>query len=113
MTLHDPDRLFEIYLALDDAWLRDAMPSLRTYAQIGDLIDELRASDPASEFLPLAECLLVTIHRLQPALGSGAACSHLEEARHRLKKLCDQWLRACPLVAATYSPEVRELVSAR
>ncbi|HEX7930456.1 MAG TPA: hypothetical protein VF470_06085 [Sphingomicrobium sp.] len=106
------DRLFEIYLSLDDAYLRDAMPSLRTYAQIGELIDDLRSSDPFSEFLTLAEGLLVTIHRLQPALGGGPDCSHLQKTRYQLKQLCDEWLRACPLAAATWPPEARCLVLA-
>lgn len=72
MKLQDRDRLFKIYLALDDAYLRDATPSLKTYARIGELIDDLRSADPVSQFLSLAEGLLVTLHRLQPAIGGEA-----------------------------------------
>ena len=108
----DPDRLFGIYLALDEAYLHEAVPSLKIYAQVAELIDHIRSSNPASEFLPLAESILVTMHRLQPALTGKVECSDEDKSRRRLKKMCDAWLRACPLRAANSDPEVRTLVAA-
>ncbi|MBV1687733.1 hypothetical protein KRR38_08610 [Novosphingobium sp. G106] len=112
MMAEGPDRLFEIYLALDDAYLHDAAPSLRTYTLLADFIDHTRLNNPASEFLPLAGRILVTLHRLQRALGNEVAGVIMDGSRHRLKKLCDEWLRACPLHVANSDLETLRMVTA-
>jgi hypothetical protein len=107
-----PDRLFEIYLALDEAYLHNSVPSQKLYGQVADFIDHLRSNNSASKFLPLAETILVTIHRLQPALGRESKSSDMGGSRYKLKKLCDDWLMACPLHAANSELGFRNAVVA-
>jgi hypothetical protein len=104
METSDAYRLFEVYSTLDEACAQEGALPARAYAQLARFIDDMRFANPASEFLALAERILVMMHRMQIALRNTSDNSDALEWRSALKKMCDEWLGACPLCRGIPAP---------
>jgi hypothetical protein len=105
MVTSDAYRLFEVYSTLDEACAQEGALPARAYAQVARFIDDMRFANPTSEFLALAERILVTMHRLQIALRNTSDNSDALEWRNGLKNMCDEWLGACPLCRGIPAPQ--------
>jgi hypothetical protein len=52
------------------------------------------------------------MHRLRLSLGGEGNSPVAKRSRHWLKRICDEWLRVCPLRVARSEPDIRTLAAA-